>query len=560
MQIFIKGSKDKINLNKNSFISSGGEGNIYAKKGVVYKIYQNPKAVIPHSKMKELSSIQNSNVIKPEKLVLDTKNKLIGYTMRHVPNTYALCQIFPKAFRDRTGMDIKNVLHLVQKMQKTISDIHKQNILIVDLNEMNFLVDKKFDDIFFIDVDSYQTQNFPATAIMESIRDRHNSKFSTLTDWFSFGIVTFQMFVGLHPYKGKHPTIKGLDDRMKANIPAFHKDVRFPKNVLPFDIIPQVYKDWYKAIFFEGKRLLPPSGLIQTIVVPTIIQTITGNEDFEISEMFEYNSNVIRFLSIDGTRVTVASKGIYINNKLSPIEDMKNAHIAITPLTSQVVVVKMTSKNLSLSNLSGGDSPKGQISAEDIMSYKGRVFIKNQDLLSELEFVEMGNNVHVVPKHVANVMESATKLFDGVVIQNVLGSFMASIFPSAGMHYQVQCPEFQGYQIIDAKYDSNVLIVIGSKKGKYDKFILKFDEKFSTYSLRKVDDISYSGINFSVLENGIVVHINDNEEVEIFSNKKDANKVKVVDSPVISGDMRLFNDGIRVVFSKGKKIYQLKMK
>jgi hypothetical protein len=124
----------------------------------------------------------------------------------------------------------------------------------------------------------------------------------------------------------------------------------------------------------------------------------------------------------------------------------------------------------------------------------------------------------------------------------------------------VQCPEFKGYQIIDAKYDNNVLIVIGSRKGKYDKFILKFDEKFSTYSLRKVDDISYSGINFAVLENGIVVHINDNEEVEIFSNKKDANTVKVVDSPVISGDMRLFSDGVRVVFSKGKKMYRLKMK
>jgi hypothetical protein len=500
-------------------------------------------------------------VIKPEKIVLNKNQKPIGYTMRHVSDTYAMCQIFPKAFRDRTGMDTDTVLKLVQKTQNIIADIHKtKGMLMVDGNEMNYLVDKKLKEVYFIDVDSYQTANFPATAIMESIRDWHNPTFSQLTDWFSFAVVSFQMFIGIHPFKGKHKSIKGMKDRMLANVPVFHKDVRFPKVCLPFDVIPQVYKDWYKALFFEGKRLPPPQGLVQNIIIPVMIQTIVGNEDFEISEMFEYNSNVIRFLSVDGTRVTSTSKGIYVNNKLSPIKDVKNAHIAITPLTSQVVSVKIIDGNLSMSNLTGGGSPEGQISAEDVMSYKGRVFIKNRDLLSELEFVEMGKNVHVVPKHVANVMENATKLFDGVVVQNVLGSFMASIFPSAGMHYQVQCPEFQGYQIIDAKYESNVLVVIGSKKGKYDKFILKFDEKFSTYSLRKVDDISYSGINFAVLENGIVVHINDNEEVEIFSNKKDANKVKVVDSSVISGDMRLFSDGVRVAFSKGRKMYRLKMK
>ena len=72
--------------------------------------------------------------------------------------------------------------------------------------------------------------------------------------------------------------------------------------------------------------------------------------------MFEYNSNVIRFLSVDGTRVTVASKGIYVNNKLSPVNDVKNAHIAITPLANQVVSVKITDGNLSMSNLTGGGS------------------------------------------------------------------------------------------------------------------------------------------------------------------------------------------------------------
>ncbi len=562
MDVIIKGSNKTIKLGKSQFIGSGGEGSIYVKGHTAFKIYTNPKAMISYSKMQELFAITSPNVIKPEQMVLDKRQKPIGYTMKHVTNTYALCQIFPKAFRDRTGLDTDTVLKLVQKMQKTVGDIHKVGMLIVDLNEMNFLVDKKFKDLYFIDVDSYQTPSFPATAIMESIKDWHNLDFSQLTDWYSFAVVSFQMFIGIHPYKGKHPSIKGIKDRMLANIPVFHKDVKFPKVCLPFDVIPPEYKDWYKAVFFNGKRLPPPTGAIQTIIIPVAVQTITGNENFEITEMFEYNSNVIKFLSVNGTRVTLTSRSIYFDNNSKSLSwaDIKNSHIAITPLTNQIITAQKLDDRLLLTNISDGTSPTGEISAEDMMSYKGRVFIKNKDQLSELEFVEMGTNVHVVPRLVANVMENATKLFDGVVIQNVMGTFMASIFPAPGTHHQFQCPEFKGYQIIDAKYDSSVLIVIGSKKGKYDKFILKFDDKFSSYSLRKIDDITYCGINFTVLENGIVIHINENEEVEIFSNKKDANKVKVIDSPVISGDMKLFRDGVRVVFAKGRKLYRLKMK
>ena len=84
--------------------------------------------------------------------------------------------------------------------------------------------------------------------------------------------------------------------------------------------------------------------------------------------------------------------------------------------------------------------------------------------------------------------------------------------------------------------------------------------KFSSYSLRKVEDISYVGINFTILENGLVVHINEDEELEVFSNKKDSTTLKVIDDPVITGDMKLFNDGVKVIFAKGKKLYSLKMK
>jgi len=560
MEIIEKKTNKKVKLTKNNFISSGGEGHIYIKDKIAYKIYNNIKNVIPLSKIKELSVISNYNVIKPEGIILNTSGKSIGYSMRYVNNTYLLCQLLAKSFRDRNNISNEMVLKLVQKMQSTIEDIHSKNILIVDLNEMNFLVDKNFKEIYFIDVDSYQTSNFPATAIMDSVRDRHSSSFSKMTDWFSFGIISFHMFCLIHPYKGIHPFLKGFDERMNANIPVFHKDVKFPKVCLPFDIIPQAYKDWFKAIFFDGKRLSPPTDPVEPIVIPIVVKTVMGNEDFDIKEIFEYDSNIIKYISINGVRATITSKDLYISQKKITQINNKNIHIAITPLTDKIISASLVNSNILLYNASDGTTPVYDILADDIMSYQGRVYIKNSDTISEITFVEMGNNIHAVPKHVGNVMENATKLYDGVIIQNVLGSFMISIFPESGLHYQIQCPEFKGYQIIDAKYKDNVLMIIGSKKGKYDKFILKFDNKFSSYSLRKVEDISYCGINFTVLENGVVVHINENEEIEVFSNKKESKTVKVISNSVISGDMKLFNDGVQVVFAKNKKLYRLKMK
>ena len=346
---------------------------------------------------------------------------------------------------------------------------------------------------------------------------------------------------------------------MLAKLPLGHKEVKYPKVCLPFDVIPQVYRDWYRALFYEGKRIGPPSEAVQTIVVPVVVQTVTSNESFDIVEMFEYDSNIVKYIYVDGTRATITLDSLYISDKKIPQPSHKNLHVGITP-TNKIVSASIVDGNLWLFNSSDMTIPQYTIRAEDIMSYKGRLYIKNEDIFSEIDFVEMGKNLHAVPRPIANVMTNATKLFDGVVIQNVLGSFVASIFPESNRHYQIQCPEFKGYQIVDAKFDNNVLMVIGSKNGKYDKFIMKFDKQFATYSQRKVENIAYSGINFTVLDNGIVVHINENEEIEIFSNQKDSNKVKVVDNDAIDGDMKLFSDGVKVVFAKGKKLYGLKMK
>ena len=64
--------------------------------------------------------------------------------MRQVENACSLCQLFPRAFRQRTNLTPDVALSLVRKLQAGVRHVHANNILIVDLNELNFLVAEDF--------------------------------------------------------------------------------------------------------------------------------------------------------------------------------------------------------------------------------------------------------------------------------------------------------------------------------------------------------------------------------------------------------------------------------
>lgn len=567
MNIHVKGKKS-VNLTQREFIASGGQGSVYALGGVAYKIYNDPSKMIPARKFQELSVLSASNIIRPLDILMDSHNKEIGYSMKHVQHTNALCQIFTKAYRDRNKITNDTIVDLVQNMQQTIKHVHDQKILIVDLNEMNFLVDGKFKEIFFIDVDSYQTPTYPATVIMESIRDRHcKGNWNENTDWFSFGIVSFQMFVGIHPYKGKHPTLNGFDERMLANASVFRKDVTYPKVVLPFNVIPQNYLDWYKAIFEDGKRIPPPKDLVATIVLATV-RKISGTNNFDIAEVYTFSSEIFDYANIGGVKIAFG-KDIYINQKQHHIPHQGESFVCITPKFGKAIAAWIDNNGLlALYDIVENKQLTGQLHAEQLMTYNGRLYFKNGAVLNEMQWIE-GKTLLAAGKAVANVHENATKLHDGVAIQNLLGKYWATITPESNKSYNIALPEISG-QVIDAKYDNNILMVIASQskiqKGKktanleYTRFVYRFADNYSKYDVKQATVNNFVPLNFVVLDNGICCAINEDENIVLYRNKKDDSLVKIIDDPAIGGDIRLCKDGNQVMFIQNNTLYTLKMK
>lgn len=568
MKVHIKG-RGTVELNKNDFLAEGGQGKIFAKGGTVYKVYHDHTKMIPEAKIGELSNITLPNVIRPLETLLDTKNRVIGYTMRHVADTWVLCQMFTKAFRQRERVTEETILRLVKKFATTVKHIHSKGCLIVDLNEMNELVAKDFSDIYLIDTDSWKTKSFGATALMESVRDRH-AKFDNKvyeanegTDWFSFAVVTFQMFVGIHPYKGKHPGFVGdlattMDERMKRNVSVFDKDVAIPAVCYPLTSIPTAYRAWYEAVFQKGFRGLPPDDATAVLIISQV-HRVSGSDNFDMDELHVFDENIIDYHFSGSNEVVVTEGAVYVNNRKTKFAG-KNPAIGFTPKMNHPIAATVSGGYLKLYDLMINGEISTDISAQAMMSYNGRIYYQWSDHIMEVQFIESGVDTIPAVRVVANCMEQATQMFPGVAIQSLLGSYYLSFFPSPGNSYQLRMKELDGHRIIDAEFKNGVLMVVAIHGGKYHRFVVRIDSTFTAYDMRKVSDITYAGLNFTVLDSGLAICITEEDKMEVFAAAKDSTSMKVIDDPAVNSSMFLFNRGTTVIVGRERRLIRMSMK
>jgi hypothetical protein len=551
----------EVELEQRHFKAAGGEKNIYVKGNTAFAIYHNPTDMIPMAKIQELSVLQHPHIIRPQNLILDKKNKPVGFTQQFVKDAVSLVKLFPKAFRNDNHISHEMMLDLVKKLQEMVLYVHSSGILIVDLNELNFLTNNTFDNLWAIDVNSWQTPHFPATVIMPHIRDRHAKKFDQGTDWFSFGIVSFQMLIGLHPYRGGHPDFASLaaderlDARMKANVSALNSKSTLPAAAQPLDVIPPALKQWYLNIFEKGERIAPPTDYEHFAKFVAKVKEIVGSNLFIMKEIETFPDIIVNVCSSGGIRVVQTESQLFINKH--KFSTRKGLQVGFTPKFNKPVGMYLENDLVIVVDLST-DNELYRCSGDGVMSYDGRLYVKNGLNVIEVVFLETTNKTIAAPKVVGTTLDlpEATKVLDGVIVQNLLGRHVVSVFPESGVCRQINIPELDGYRLIDAKFDK-ILMVVAEKKGQYDRFVFCFDKTYANHVVRIVKDTDYSGLNFTVAEHGVCVMINEEEKVEAFTA---SSNVKLMDDPAIDGDMRLFHDGTQILLAKGNKLFSMTMK
>ena len=567
MKYSIRG-KGNVSLTNSNFVTSGGEAKIFKSNNTIYKIYHNPSEMIPDGKIYELQEIKEPNVLIPKDIIIDNKGARVGFTMDPVERVIHLCQLFTNSFINQNNVSNDTIIALVSRMQDTIHSIHSAKCIQVDGNELNYLVDEsKFEKCYFIDVNSYQTKSFPATVIMPSIRDWHAKVFNELTDWFSFAIIACQLFIGIHPFKGKHQDFKRHDmkKRMVANISVFNKNTRVAKSVRDFSRIPSNYMDWFLNLFEKGKRELPPStsGEVNAIVQYIVV---TSTDNFHIEEtqpVREYDDIIIDHYTSSNVSITRTKKSIYIGNDKYRVGT--GVYLVHTPNTLTPIFIKLEDGKVVIKPLTRDRyvTVGSPMVADDIMIVDDTIYLKLKGDLIETRFMDhhLNSSSLLVTKTVWTISEHSSQLFKNIIVQDILGSMHYFIpMPSKSQVKMRRVFELDGYKVLDGKYENNTAIfsIFNQKTLEYKLLVLTgVDEKY--YKARYINTIGYSEVNFVTLDNGVVILIYD-DQMEIFSNDPSTKKVKIIKDKELSSGMNLCKRGVSTRFFTDNKLYSIGMK
>lgn len=554
-------NKTEVTLTDKNYIAQGGQGTVYVKNNVVYKIYHDPSRLIPENKIEELQVLKDlDNVIIPSTSIIDPKTyKRIGFIMKYVDDTEFLCKLFVGNFKKENNISNQMIVDLVEQMQKTLTEIHKRGIIVGDYNEMNFLSDKTFRIPYHIDVDSYQTPSFKCNAIMESVRDPllPFGTFNNLSDWFSWAIVSFQLYTGIHPYKGKHPKYKPNDitNRMKDNISVFDKSVSVPKFV-NFSNIPKNHLDWYKNIFVKNERSIPPlpNGIMNIPVIKPVIDN-TGNVLTNV--LFDFYSDILDVIYKNGTYNILTKDGIYNNDKLvlklNKIID--NGRIVFTPTNDLLVVFKDDNK------IEIVDENNIHIQTINIDKSKFKIFNNclyeiNDAGVIQHSFEKIGK-IKVIPRVVSSLNYNSSGIYNGVVIENIYGKYNAIIPYAYNSCVSVKVPELNNCRILDAKRLDKWLFVIHERQGVLSLSYYFFDNSFTKYQYKVEDGIDFRNINAIIKQNGMIVLNKEDDVLELFFDFQRGSKL--IGNTPLQNDLMLI-DGKNTCFVKENILYSIKMK
>ena len=161
---------------------TGGEGSVYlTDSNLICKIYKKEKVTrFREEKIKLLiqHTIKVQNVCLPEYIVYNNSKEFVGYLMPQATGSEIKTSIFiPPLLKQKfphwnRWHLAKIALNIVQKIEK----LHQHNIILGDINPSNILLNNE-NDIYFIDTDSFQIENYPCSVgMLPYTRKIHHGK------------------------------------------------------------------------------------------------------------------------------------------------------------------------------------------------------------------------------------------------------------------------------------------------------------------------------------------------------------------------------------------------
>ena len=560
MKVIVNGQS--YSLNQNNSVS-GGEGTVYVEHGKAFKIYHDPKKMIPLGKFQELQNIKNINVIKPEELIYDYHQNVIGYTMKPLYNTVSLSRILTTDYQNMHSISHNDLINIMLSIKNLIEDIHSAKCLMVDINDSNILVDKDL-NVYIIDVDSFQTPNYRATALQEYAKDFSvkNYQFTELSDWYSFGLLAFRLLVGIHPFLGrwskynKKDNQNSLEYRSTHNISILNSEVVYPKSVRDFSFIPKHYYQWFFELFEKGQRLYPPKD-IGSIVSNAKDLIFSINQTIQFKKIFDLNKNIKQIYSFFNQSVYLTENSVFFNNIYTPIT--KGKKVIIFNQKNEPILLKLNSNKLESYNLSTQVIKLyDNIEAEDIFVFHNTLFIKNQSNFTTYSLLNFSEDFFAVKQNIT-IMPFSSQVYDSCIYQNTMNKAWFYLIHDKETVPVIKIHELDSKKIINAKYTNQMLYVIYQENNEYIHKIFKINHNFNEYKLIISQHLDHSQINMTVNEKGVVLFSYTDNLLFVYFNNYENDKFREINDNNFIIDMNLFSKGSAIFTFINNEVYQISL-
>lgn len=565
LQVTLEG-KGAVTLRPNDHIATGGEGSIYRVGDLAVKMYLDPQhqrnAGLP-DKIKLLSQLQHPYVVAPRGLVLNATAEPVGHYLPFVDKGHALSMVFTNEFWTKEGFDIQRAIQLVDGMRTTVEFVHQHQALLVDANELNWfaMLNGKAEPRV-IDVDSFAISRWPASVIMPSIRDWNSKVFDDGTDWFAWACVTWQIFTGVHPYKG---TLAGFDrgdlvGRMKARASVFMPGVKLNRAVRDFSTIPGALRKWYEAVFQSADRSAPPSPYDTSVSAAPAAKTaravtVGGGGLLVYEKIYSVSKEPATrvfhcgaVLSSSGLLTDIAKKSaIAGTTKGCEIVRVEHGWLVGDKNGFRYIGEGLNSEMLSL-----------QITAHQLLSYENRLFAVTDRGLVEIQVKLFG------PKPIASVgntwgiMASSTKWFSGFGVLDAMGAMFLILPFGKDSVAQLHTAELDGLRVVAGKAGNRFCSIVAvDKNGDYVKLEFTFDKDYALAPKVWRGATDSAELNLAILPKGVCATILKDGEVDIFTV---TGQMRRVEDSQISTDMALANWGDTVVYIQHGEVWSVKLK
>jgi DNA-binding helix-hairpin-helix protein with protein kinase domain len=204
-------------------IGKGGEGTVYAISGspdLVAKIYTDGRAEDRRNKIEAMVGAglhrQAAHISFPIEILLDEKNRFVGFTMRKVKDALPIHQLWNSRDRQEKFPDatVAFMVRVAANVVRAVAELHHTGCVIGDINESGFLVTKQA-TVILIDSDSIQYSSgsrvFPCVVGTpeylppehQGVNQRSLGPRGPNHDNFGAAVMIFRLLMsGTHPFGG----------------------------------------------------------------------------------------------------------------------------------------------------------------------------------------------------------------------------------------------------------------------------------------------------------------------------------------------------------------------